>query len=185
MPTQQSASVTRLLVQWGEGEDCLHQLVPLVYAELRRIARYHMRMERSDHTLQTTALIHEAYLRLVDQPPTPWQNRIHFFAIASRLMRHILVDQARGLRREKRGGCRFQLPLDEGLVFSPAKSAELVALDDALTRLASFDSRKAKIVDLRYFGGMSVEETAEALKVHPNTIIRDWSLVVRQVLITG
>ncbi|MBV9481045.1 MAG: sigma-70 family RNA polymerase sigma factor [Acidobacteria bacterium] len=176
MPTQQSASVTRLLVQWGKGENCLSQLLPLVYDELRRIAQRHMRMERSGHTLQTTALIHEAYLHLVDQPPTPWQNRIHFFALASRLMRHILVDHARGLRRGKRGGCRLRLPLDEELVFSPAKSAELVALDDALNRLSSFDARKAKIIELRYFGGMSVEETAEALNVHPNTVIRDWSL---------
>ena len=176
MPTQQSASVTRLLVQWGKGENCLSQLLPLVYDELRRIAQRHMRMEPPGHTLQTTALIHEAYLHLVDQPPTPWQNRIHFFALASRLMRHILVDHARGLRRGKRGGGRFRLPLDEGLVFSRTKSAELIALDDALNQLSRFDSRKATIVDLRYFGGMSVEETAEALKVHPNTVIRDWSL---------
>lgn len=158
MSTQPSAPVTRLLMRWAHGEpDCLEQLLPLVHDELRRIARRYMRRERPGHTLQTTALINEAYLRLVDQTQVRWTNRAHFFAIAARLMRHILVDHARGMQRGKRGGGQFHLPLDEGLVFSPAKSAQLVALDDALIRLAGFDSRKAQIVELRYFGGMSVE----------------------------
>lgn len=144
--------------------------------ELRRIARHYMLMERSGHTLQTTALVNEAYIRLVDQAQVDWQNRAQFLAIAARLMRQILVDHARRLRRGKRGGGTRALPLKEGLVFSPAKSAALVALDDALQELATFDPRKAQIVELRYFGGLSVEETAAALAVHPNTILRDWGL---------
>ena len=169
--------VTELLLRWRAGDQaCLHQLVPLVEGELRRIAHRYMRMERPGHTLQTTALVNEAYLRLVDQAQVDWQNRAQFLGVAARLMRHILVDHARELRRGKRGGGAHMLPLDEGLVFSPAKSAALVALDDALNELAGFDPRKAQIVELRYFGGMSVEETAQALGVHPNTVIRDWSL---------
>jgi RNA polymerase sigma factor (TIGR02999 family) len=151
-------------------------LVPLVEGELRRIAHRYMRMERRGHTLQTTALVNEAYLKLVDQAQVDWQNRAQFLGVAARLMRHILVDRARELRRGKRGGGAHVLPLDAGLVFSPAKSAALVALDDALNELAGFDPRKAQIVELRYFGGMSVEETADVLGVHPNTVIRDWSL---------
>jgi len=169
--------VTELLLRWRAGDQaCLHQLVPLVEGELRRIAHRYMRMERPGHTLQTTALVNEAYLRLVDQAQVDWQNRAQFLGVAARLMRHILVDHARELRRGKRGGGAHMLPLDEGLVFSPAKSAALVALDDALNELAGFDPRKAQIVELRYFGGLSVEETAQALGVHPNTVIRDWSL---------
>jgi RNA polymerase sigma factor (TIGR02999 family) len=148
----------------------------MVEGELRRIAHRYMRMERRGHTLQTTALVNEAYLKLVDQAQVDWQNRAQFLGVAARLMRHILVDHARALCRGKRGGGAHVLPLNEGLVFSPAKSAALVALDDALNELAGFDPRKARIVELRYFGGMSVEETAEALGVHPNTVIRDWGL---------
>jgi len=151
-------------------------LLPLVEGELRRIARHYMRMERQGHTLQTTALVNEAYLKLVDQGQADWQNRAQFLGVAAQLMRHILVDHARGLCRGKRGGGAQVLPLDEGLVFSPAKSAALVALDDALTELAGFDPRKAQVVELRYFGGLSVEETAEALGVHENTVKRDWRL---------
>jgi len=169
--------VTELLLRWRAGDDaCLHRLVPLVEGELRRIAHRYMRMERRGHTLQTTALVNEAYLKLVDQAQVDWQNRAQFLGVAARLMRHILVDHARELRRGKRGGGAHALPLDAGLVFSPAKSAALVALDDALNELAGFDPRKAQIVELRYFGGMSVEETADVLGVHPNTVIRDWSL---------
>ena len=171
-----AAPVTRLLVQWRQGEQqCLHQLVPLVESELRRIAKRFMRFESPGHTLQTTALVNEAYLRLVDETQVDWHDRSHFFAIAARLMRHILLDHARGSRRAKRGGGAYHLPLDEGLVFSPAKSAALIALDEALTRLAEIDPRKVEVVELRYFGGMSVEETAEALHIHPNTVIRDWA----------
>ena len=178
--------VTELLLRWRAGDqECLHRLLPKVEGELRRIAHRYMRMERQGHTLQTTALVNEAYLKLVDQAQVEWQNRAQFLGVAARLMRHILVDHARELCRGKRGGGAHVLPLDEGLVFSPVKSAALVALDDALNEPAGFDARKAQIVEFRYFGGMSVrrqlfqmsvEETAEALGVHPNTVIRDFGL---------
>lgn len=172
-----SAPVTELLLRWRAGnQECLHELLPLVEGELRRIARHYMRMERQGHTLQTTALINEAYLKLVDQAQVDWQNRAQFLGVAARLMRHILVDHARGLCRGKRGGGAHVLPLNEALVLSPAKSAALVALDDALTELASFDPRKAQVVELRYFGGLSVEETAEAMSVHPTTVKNDWRM---------
>jgi RNA polymerase sigma factor (TIGR02999 family) len=135
-----------------------------------------MRKERAGHTLQTTALVNEAYLKLVDQSRANWANRAHFLAVASGIMRHILVDHARGLRRGKHGGAAGHLPLREDLVFSRAKSAALIALDDALENLAKLNQREAQVVEMRYFGGLSVEEAAEALGVHPNTIIRDWSL---------
>ena len=168
--------MTQLLLRWRAGNrECLDQLVPLVDGELRRIARHYMLMERSGHTLQTTALVNEAYIRLVDQAQVDWQNRAQFLAIAAKLMRQILVDHARKLHRGKRGDGARLLPLDEGLVFSPAKSAALVALDEALQELAGLDARKAQIVELRYFGGLTVEETAEALGVHPNTVLRDWA----------
>jgi RNA polymerase sigma factor (TIGR02999 family) len=174
---EKSEPVTELLLRWRAGDqECLNRLLPQVEGELRRIARHYMRMERQGHTLQTTALVNEAYLKLVDQAQADWQNRAQFLGVAAQLMRHILVDHARGLCRGKRGGGAQVLPLDEGLVFSPAKSAALVALDDALTELAGFDPRKAQVVELRYFGGLSVEETAEALGVHENTVKRDWRL---------
>jgi RNA polymerase sigma-70 factor (ECF subfamily) len=169
--------VTELLLRWRAGDpECLDRLLPQVEGELRRIAHHYMRLERQGHTLQTTALVNEAYLKLVDQAQVDWQNRAQFLGVAARLMRHILVDHARGLCRGKRGGGAHVLPLDEGIAFSPRKSAALVALDDALNELAAFDPRKAQIVELRYFGGLSVEEAAEALGVHPNTVIRDWGL---------
>ena len=164
--------MTELLLRWRAGDkDCLNKLVPLVEGELRRIAHHYMRMERPGHTLQTTALINEVYLKLVNQAQVA-----QFLGVAARLMRHVLVDHARELCREKRGGGAHLLPLDEGLAISPAKSAELVALDDALNDLARFDPRKAQVVELRYFGGLNVPETVEALSVHPNTVISDWSL---------
>ncbi len=135
-----------------------------------------MRSERPGHTLQTTALVNEAYLRLVDQSRVNWQNRAHFLGVAAGLMRQILVDHARRVCRAKRGGGVQHLPLDEGLVYSPAMSESLLVVDEALSRLAEFDARKARVVELRYFAGMSVEEAAEALGVHPNTVIHDWSL---------
>jgi RNA polymerase sigma-70 factor (ECF subfamily) len=172
-----TAPITQLLLRWNSGEEaCRDELIPLLENELRLIAHRQMRREREGHTLQTTALVNEAYLKLVDQSRANWQNRAHFLGVASGLMRRILVDHARGLRRTKRGGAAGHMPLEEDLVFSPAKSASLVALDDALEELAKVDPRKAQVVELRYFGGLSVEEAAEALHVHPNTIIRDWSL---------
>jgi RNA polymerase sigma factor (TIGR02999 family) len=171
------ASVTQMLIRWGRGDrECLHELIPAVESELHRIASRHMRKERPGHTLQTTALVNEAYLRLVDQTNVQWQDRAQFFGIAAHIMRQILIDRARGAQREKRGGSLERIPFDEVLVFSPAKSALLVALDEALDRLADVDARKARIVELRYFGGLTAEEIAEVLQVHPNTVLRDWTL---------
>jgi RNA polymerase sigma factor (TIGR02999 family) len=177
MGSDTAGPITQLLLRWNSGEEsCLDELIPLLEHELRLIAHRQMRKEREGHTLQTTALVNEAYLKLVDQSRANWQNRSQFLGVASGLMRRILVDHARGLCRAKRGGAAGHLPLDEGLVFSPTKSAALVALDDALEELARLDPRKAKVVEMRYFGGLSVEEAAEALGVHENTIIRDWGL---------
>jgi RNA polymerase sigma-70 factor (ECF subfamily) len=177
MNAQRSEPVTELLLRWRQGnEDCLSELIALLEGELRRIAHRQMRLERADHTLQTTALVNEAYIRLIDQQRVIWQNRAQFLGVAAQVMRRILVDHARGIARGKRGAGAFHLPLDEGLVFSPEKSAALLALDEALDRLAAFDPRKAHVVELRYFGGMNVDEAAESLGVHPNTVIRDWSL---------
>ena len=170
-------AVTKLLLRWNAGDSaCLDQLIPMVEQELRLMAHRRMRKERDGHTLQTTALVNEAYLKLVDQSRANWQNRVQFLGVASSLMRRILVDHARGVCRQKRGGVANHLPFDEGFVYSPEKSASLIALDDALAELAKFDPRKAQVVEMRYFGGLSVEESAEALQVHPNTVIRDWSL---------
>ena len=169
--------VTESLLRWKAGDrQGLDQAVPLVERELRRIAHRAMRSERPGHTLQTTALVNEAYLRLVDQSRVNWQNRAHFLGVAAGLMRQILVDHARRVCRAKRGGGVQHLPLDEGLVYSPAMSESLLVVDEALSRLAEFDARKARVVELRYFAGMTVEEAAEALGVHPNTVIHDWSL---------
>ena len=177
MQIEQSEPVTRLLLQWAGGDrNCLDQLVPLVDIELRRIAGHYMRLERSGHTLQTTALVNEAYLRLVNETKVRAEHRAQFFALAAQIMRHILVDHARGARRNKRGGGMRDLALEEVLFVSPQKSAEILALHEALSRLADIDPRKAKVVELRYFGGMEVEEVAQALQVHPNTVVRDWRL---------
>jgi RNA polymerase sigma factor (TIGR02999 family) len=169
--------VTQLLLAWNAGdESALGKLVPLVYEELRRLAKRQMGRERPDHTLQTTALIHEAYLRLVDIRNVHWQNRAHFFALCARLMRRILVDFARSRRYAKRGGGAQAVSLGQSPTISPERSTDLVAVDDALRALSRIDARKGQVVELRFFGGLTVEETAEALKVSPETVRRDWKL---------
>ena len=172
-----SPQVTRLLLAWGQGEQtALEKLIPLVHAELRRMARRYMARERTGHTLQTTALVNEAFLKLVDSRQVNWQNRTHFFAISAQLMRRILVDYARARGYQKRGGGAQKVTLDEALIGTPERGQDLVALDDALKALAEVDLRKSKVVELRFFGGLSVEETAEVLKVSQDTILRDWRL---------
>lgn len=172
-----SQEVTRLLKDWSSGDrEALDQLMPLVYKELRRIAHRHLRRERPDHTLQTTALVNEAYLRLIDQRQACWQNRSQFFAVAARLMRRILVDYARARLYAKRGGGLVRVTLGEVAEIAGEQTAEVVALDEALNALAVLDERKSQIVELRFFGGLSIEETAEALAVSPGTVMRDWTL---------
>jgi RNA polymerase sigma factor (TIGR02999 family) len=169
--------VTQLLLAWGEGaQAALEKLTPLVYEELRRLAHRYMAREQPGHALQTTALVHEAYLRLVDGKEVRWQNRAHFFAVSAQLMRRILVDFARARLYQKRGGNAQQVSFDETLVVSREKGADLLALDDALTALAEVDARMSQVVELRFFGGLSVEETAEALKISTDTVTSDWKL---------
>ena len=169
--------VTRLLVDWRNGDQgALERLIPLVHEELRRVARRPMAHERAGHTLQATALVNEAYVRLIDIRQVNWQDRAHFFAMSSRLMRRILVDFARAKGYQKRGGGVQKVSLDEALIVSQEPGADLVALDAALNALAVFDARKAQVVEMRFFGGLSVEETAEALKVSVDTVMRDWKL---------
>ena len=169
--------ISQLLIEWGRGDqEALDRLMPLVYDELRRLATRHLRRERPDHTLQTTALVHEAYLALVGQRQANWQNRAQFFAIAAQLMRRILVDYARSHRAAKRGGDYIKLSLDEAAALPDEKSAELLALDEALDRLAAVDPQQSRVVELRVFGGLSVEETAAALDISPRTVKREWSM---------
>ena len=169
--------VTQLLLAWSDGDKAaLEELTPLVYAELHRLAGKYMRRERAGHPLQTTALVNEAYVRLVDLRQVRWQNRAHFFGVAAQLMRHILVDFARARLRAERGGYKQQVSLEEAAVVSKEKSADFIALDDALKTLAEIDPRKSRMVELRFFGGLSVEETAEALNVSPRTVQREWNL---------
>jgi RNA polymerase sigma factor (TIGR02999 family) len=169
--------ITRLLVAWGQGDQtALERLMPLVYEELRRLARRHMNRQRPGHTLQTTALVNEAYLRLIDASQVQWQNRAHFFAVSAQLMRRILVDFARSRKSLKRGAEAPQVTLDDALEVSSERGADLIALDDALNTLAVMNPRQSQIVELRYFGGLSEEEIAEALKISPRTVRRDWSL---------
>ena len=169
--------VTGLLLAWSEGEQtAFEKLVPLVYAELRRMAHRYMGRERPGHSLQTTALVNEAYLRLIDARRVRWQNRAHFFAVSAQLMRRILVDFARSRQYLKRGGAAQKVSFDEGLVVSKEQGQDLVALDDALKALAVVDARKSQVVELRFFGGLSVAEAAEVLKVSPDTVLRDWRL---------
>jgi RNA polymerase sigma factor (TIGR02999 family) len=169
--------VTQLLLAWSAGDQsALEKLIPLVYDELHKLARRYMGGERTGHTLQTTALVNEAYLRLIDASKVRWQNRAHFFAVSAQLMRRILVDFARTRNYQKRGGKRPQVALDEALAITNECDADLVALDDALKDLAAFDSRKSLVVEMRFFGGLSVEEAAEVLKVSPDTVMRDWKM---------
>jgi RNA polymerase sigma-70 factor (ECF subfamily) len=169
--------VTGLLLAWGKGDEgALNQLIPLVHAELRRIARRCMAGERGGHSLQATALVNEAYLRLVDAQHVNWQNRAHFLAMSARLMRRILVDVARSKGYQKRGGRAVRVTLDEALVVTPEPGQDLVALDDALEALATVDARKARVIELRFFGGLSVVETASTLTVSVDTVMRDWKL---------
>lgn len=177
MANPTSQQITHLLLAWGNGDEAaLDQLMPLVYNELRKVAARHLRRQRPNHTLQTTDLVNEAYMRLIDSSQVRWQNRAHFFAVSAQLMRRILVDFARERQNLKRGGGLQQVSLDEGLVVAPERGADLLALDEALTRLAALNVRQAQVVELRYFGGLNEEETAEALKVSLRTVQRDWNL---------
>jgi RNA polymerase sigma factor (TIGR02999 family) len=167
--------VTQLLSEWSHGDDsALAELTPLVYEELRRLAHHHMGGQQSDHTLQTTALVNEAYLRLADQTKPTWQSRAHFLAVATRAMRQILVSYARSNRAQKRGGGGARIELDESAILSPEQSKEIVDLHEALERLAALDSRKAQVVELKFFGGLNYDEIAEVLKIARMTVRRDW-----------
>jgi RNA polymerase sigma-70 factor (ECF subfamily) len=175
MLTPERSDVTQLLKAWGGGDDAaLDQLTPLVYDELHRMARRCMSRENPGHTLQTSALVNEAYLRLVDIHQMSWQNRAHFFAISARMMRRILTDFARSRHYLKRGGDAKHVSFDEALVVSRQADAQVVAIDEALSEFARVDARKSQVVELRFFGGLSVEETAEVLKISPETVMRDW-----------
>jgi RNA polymerase sigma-70 factor (ECF subfamily) len=168
--------VSELLVAWSKGNEAARdELIPLVYRELRRLAGHYMAMERGGHSLQATALVNEAYLRLVDQGEVQWQGRAHFFALASRMMRHILVDTARKRHGAKRGGDALRVTLDEAMIVSAEKAPDIVALDDALTALAEIDPRRSQVVELKYFGGLSIEEIAGILDVSAITVRRDWN----------
>lgn len=168
--------ITRLLKDWSGGDaTALDKLIPLVYDELHRLAHQHMRRERAGHLLQTSALINEAYLRLIDGPDLTLENRAHFFGVAARLMRQILVDEARKRKSAKRGGDVIQVSFTEATNVAQEQAASVVALDDALKTLGSIDARQSEIVELRFFGGLSIEETAQVLKVSPGTVMRDWT----------
>ena len=167
--------ITELLAAWGGGDQsAFERLVPLVYAELKRIARRHMYRESEGHVLQTTALVHEAYVKLVSQKDPKWQDRAHFFAVSSQQMRRILVDTARARLRKKRGAESVTVSLEDAPMLSTSRAAEFIALDDALNELSKFDVRRSRVVEMRYFGGMSVEETAAAIHVSADTVMRDW-----------
>jgi RNA polymerase sigma factor (TIGR02999 family) len=177
MNTPPPNEITERLIAWGAGDKAaLDQLLPIVYQELRRMAGNYLRQENPGHTLQPTALVHEAWLRLIDQTRVTWQNRAQFFGVAAQLMRRILVDHAKTKHREKRGGEAIKLSLDDVINLSRERAADLLALDDALDELARIDGRKSRVVELRYFGGFSVEETAQILEVSPETVMRDWKL---------
>jgi RNA polymerase sigma factor (TIGR02999 family) len=169
--------ITQMLVEWSNGrEEALTELMPAVYDELRRLAAHYLRRERPDHTLQPTALVHEAYLRLVDQTQVRWQNRAHFFGIAAKLMRQILVNHALAHRAAKRSGTAIKLTLDEAAGLSKQQDVDLVALDESLTRLAGLGPQQARVVELRFFGGLTIEETAEVLRISPASVKREWTM---------
>lgn len=172
--------VSQLLIKWGSGDqEALDQLMPLIYGELRRLARSYLRRERPGHTFQTTDLVHEAYLKLIDQEHPRWQNRAHFFAISAQLMRRILVDYARAHQAEKRGGDQLKLPLDEveeAADLCGRNNADLIALDEALNKLSALDPQQGRVVELRIFGGLTVEDTAKVLNISPRTVKREWSM---------
>ena len=175
--TQTPENVTQLLIGWSKGDkEALDKLLPLVYNELHRQAAAYLRRERVGHTLQTTALIHEAYVRLVDQKNVHWQNRAHFFGIAAQLMRRILVDHARTKKRVKRGGSNIRVSFSDATIKTEAQDLDIVALDQALERLARIDEQQSRIVELRFFSGLTVEDTAEVLGISPATVKRDWSM---------
>lgn len=177
MVTSTPQEITQMLLAWSNGDKgALEKLTPLVYAELHRLARRYMRRELPDHTLQTTALVNEAYMRLIDLKDVNWQDRAHFFGLSAHLMRRILVEEARNRRQLKRGGAALRVSLEEAALSPKKRGADLVALDDALKSLAEIDQRKTQIVELRFFGGLNVEETAEVLKSSPRTVAREWSL---------
>lgn len=177
MPIRSANEITDLLLAWNDGEpSALDELVPLVESELRRLARTYMKRERAGHTLQTTALINEAYLRLIDARRVRWQNRAHFYGLAARLMRRILVDYSRDRNYQKRGGGAHQVTFDERLALTPGADPDLLALDEALNELAEVDERKAQVVEMRFFGGLTEKEVALALSVSPETARRDWRL---------
>ncbi|HEV8485213.1 MAG TPA: sigma-70 family RNA polymerase sigma factor [Blastocatellia bacterium] len=177
MTIPSTQGVTEMLVAWSNGDkSALERLIPLVHDELHRLAHRYMNRERPGHMLQTSALVNEAYLRLVDASHVRWQNRAHFFAVSAQLMRRILVDFARSRNYLKRGGDPVQVSLDEALAISPEQNPDLVALDEALNALAAIDERKSRVVELRFFGGLNIEETAEVLNVSIDTVMRDWRL---------
>ncbi|HEX5732815.1 MAG TPA: sigma-70 family RNA polymerase sigma factor [Blastocatellia bacterium] len=169
--------VTQLLLDWSNGDrEALDRLMPVVYDELHRLAARYIARERMDHTLQPTALVHEAYLQLVDQSRVGWQNRAHFFGAAARLMRRILVDHARAHKAAKRGGGEYKVPIDQVAELAEKTDLDLIALDEALTELAALDEQQCRIVEMRYFGGLSIEETAEVLRISPATVKRHWQI---------
>lgn len=174
---QSPNQITELLIAWSGGDKkALDELMQVVYEELHRLAHRQLAKERQDHTLQTTALVNEAYMKLIDQKRVKWQNRSHFFALSSQLMRRILIDYARSRQYAKRGRGMPALPLDETLIVAPGRATEMIALDEALTELAKHDERKARIVELRFFAGLSIDETSELLGVSPGTVMKDWTL---------
>ena len=174
-PPSTRQAVTQLLGDWSGGDDgALEKLIPLVQPELHRLAHHYMSRERAGHTLQTTALLNEAYLQLTDKTQRPWQNRTHFMAVAAQLMRRIMVDHARARHALKRGAGAIRVTLDEAALVTEERAEEMLALDEAMEKLGEFDRRRCQIVEMRYFGGLTVEEIAGVLKVHPNTVMRDW-----------
>jgi RNA polymerase sigma factor (TIGR02999 family) len=175
--TSTPGKVTKLLQQWGEGrQESLDQLLPQIYGELKRLAGSYLRRERPDHTLQATALVHEAFLKLVDQRSVQWQNRAHFFGIAAQLMRRILVDYARGHAAAKRGAGEAHVSLDEALVPAMTSDVDMLALDEALTHLAAIDPQQGRIVELKFFGGLTIDEISHVLHISPATVSRDWTM---------